>query len=53
MDLPSPGIEPASLMSPTLACGFFTTSATWEAQSVPFSAIKKKLEDILDPQLLS
>ena len=32
MDLPSPGIEPASLMSPTLAGGFFTTSATWEAQ---------------------
>ena len=48
-----PGIEPAILVSPTLAGGFFTTSATWEAQSVPFSAIKKKLEDILDPQLLS
>ena len=32
MDLPSPGIEPASLMSPALAGGFFTTSATWEAQ---------------------
>ena len=25
------GIEPRSLMSPTLAGGFFTTSATWEA----------------------
>ena len=29
-DLPNPGIEPASLMSPALAGGFFTTSATWE-----------------------
>ena len=29
--LPNPGIEPASLMSPALAGGFFTTSATWEA----------------------
>ena len=30
-DLPNPRIEPASLMSPALAGGFFTTSATWEA----------------------
>ena len=30
-DLPGPGIEPASLMSPALAGGFFPTSATWEA----------------------
>ena len=30
-DLPQPGIEPASLRSPTLAGRFFTTSATWEA----------------------
>ena len=29
-DLPYPGIKPASLMSPALAGGFFTTSATWE-----------------------
>ena len=29
-DLPNPGIEPASLMSPTLAGRFFTTSAIWE-----------------------
>ena len=27
-DIPDPGIEPASLMSPALADGFFTTSAT-------------------------
>ena len=31
-DLPSPGIEPTSLRSPEMAGGFFTTSATWEAQ---------------------
>ena len=30
-DLPDPGIEPASLVSPALAGEFFTTSATWEA----------------------
>ena len=28
-DLSNPGTEPASLMSPALACGFFTTSVTW------------------------
>ena len=32
-DLLDPGIKPMSLVSPTLAGGFFTTSATWEAQS--------------------
>ena len=30
-DLPNPGIEPSSLMSPVLASRFFTTSTTWEA----------------------
>ena len=30
-DLPNPGIEPMSLASPTLAGGFFPTSAMWEA----------------------
>ena len=30
-DLSDPGIEPASLVSPALAGGFFTTSATREA----------------------
>ena len=29
-DLPNPGIEPTSLMSPASAGGLFTTSATWE-----------------------
>ena len=30
-DLPNPGMEPAFLLSPALADGFFTTSTTWEA----------------------
>ena len=31
-DLPDPGIKPASINSPALEGGFFTISATWEAQ---------------------
>ena len=30
-DLPDPGIEPSSLVSPALVGGFFTNCATWEA----------------------
>jgi len=33
-DLPDPGMEPVSLMSPALGGGFFTTSANWETQNV-------------------
>ena len=33
-DIPDPGMEPVSLMSPALALGFFTTRTTWEAQGV-------------------
>ena len=33
-DLPDPGMEPASLMSPALAGGLLNTSTTWEALSV-------------------
>ena len=29
-DLPDPGFEPISLISPAFAGGFLTTSATWE-----------------------
>ena len=29
--LPNPGIKPTSLVTPALAGGFFTTTATWEA----------------------
>ena len=32
-DLSDSGIEPASLTSPALTGGFFTTSATWEAHA--------------------
>ena len=37
-DLPDPGFEPLSLMSPALTGGFFTTGITWaqEAQSPLF-----------------
>ena len=30
-DLPNPGMDPESLMSPALEVGFFTASSTWEA----------------------
>ena len=33
-NLPNPEIKPASLTSPTLAGGFFTTSITWEAHDM-------------------
>ena len=36
-DLPDPGIEPASLKSPTLASKFFTTSATWETDLIGYN----------------
>ena len=42
-DLPNPGIKPTSLASPALACGFFTTTATWEAHQISalyFSVVK-------------
>ena len=35
-------IEPAFLMSPALAGGFFTTSATWEAQDLSVAAAAAK-----------
>ena len=31
-DLPDPGIEPISLISPVLVGGLFTTTATWESK---------------------
>ena len=34
-DIPDPGFEPASLISPALAGRFFTISTTWEAQRNP------------------
>ena len=34
-DLPDPGVEPESLMSPALAGRFLNTSAAWEALLLP------------------
>ena len=41
-DLPDPGIEPMSLMSPALAGGFFITSSTWEAPASGVKSPKKQ-----------
>ena len=51
-DLPSPMIEPFSLASPTLAGGFFTSSATWEALllTIQFSQFSRSVvSDSLRP----
>ena len=39
-DLPHPRMEPTSLVSPTLAGKFFTTSTTWEAPRWSIKAVK-------------
>ena len=39
-DLSDPGMELTSLVSPTLAGGFFTTSATWEAPDLWYFLLK-------------
>ena len=44
-DLPDPGIEPASLISPALAGRFFTISATWEA---PYLTIEPSFISLLN-----
>ena len=43
-DLPDPWIKPVSLMSPELAGGLFTTSASWKAQA------PGKIKNILIPE---
>ena len=45
-DLPNPGIEPTTLRSPALAGGFFTTSATWEAQDLFILAVQHSMQDL-------
>ena len=47
-DLPDPGIESTSLMSPALADGFFTTSITWEAK-INFQSNHSVMSDSLQP----
>ena len=41
-DLPHPGTEPVSAVSPALAGGFFTTCTTWEAPDLKVSRTKGK-----------
>ena len=41
---PTQGSNPYLLMSPGLTCRFFTTSATWEAKSIPAAAAAKSLQ---------
>ena len=52
-DLPDPGIETASLVSPALAGDFFTTSATWEALKIVLLERKerKKVKSLSRVQL--
>ena len=45
--LSDPGIKPASLTSPELAGGFFTTNATWEAHRYAYIHIKMKIVTML------
>ena len=53
-DLPDPGIKPVSLMSPTLAGGFFITSATWQAMvhQFQFQFSRSVVSDSLQPHEL-
>ena len=44
-DLPNPGSEPMSLMSPALAGGFFTSGATWKPLIQIIAPLKKKKKD--------
>ena len=39
-DVPDPGIELTSLMSPELAGRFLTTSATWKVPLIMFSSVQ-------------
>ena len=48
-DLPDPGIEPVSLVSPALAGRFFTISASWEALWVIVLNPKESVEYPLGP----
>ena len=47
-DLPDPGIKPMTLMSPALAGGFFTTSATWEALVLWLRSVNMLVSEIFD-----
>ena len=47
-DLPNPGVKPGSLMSPTLAGGFFTTSAPWEQLRSSLLHVREVLSVVSD-----
>ena len=49
-DLPNSGIEPRSLMSPALADGFFTTSATWEAHMYVYIHVFLFFTTVFNPE---
>ena len=48
-DLSNLGIEPTSLMSPALAGGFFTTSASWEAHGSGCSMLELRPRRFTEP----
>ena len=48
-DLPDPGTEPTSPVSPVLADGFFTTSATWEALVLTAAKLLQSCPTLCDP----
>ena len=52
-DLPDPEIEPLSLMSPALAGGLFSTSATWEALNHSLPQLKPLQFSQLSHSLMS
>ena len=45
-DLPNPGIEPMSLMSPALAGRLFTTSTTWAAHALITRSINSQKQQL-------
>ena len=44
-DLPDPGIEPMSLMSPALAGGFFTTAPSRKPKAGPLPTSFRQLRE--------
>ena len=52
-DLPDPEIKPLSLRYPAMAGGFFTTSATWKAQSSINIFQQLQFQNIFETQLVT
>ena len=44
-DFPDPGIEPVSLTSPALACGFFIIGTNWEAHYRKYNSKKELIKE--------